>query len=155
MLEDVMNIVRSTVADVVAGSAEIPEGKKEQAVTVATGALIYGLKNNFNVGNMSNLIDAFVGENSFQSTAISGNIQNSIIDLLIREVGLPQSVSATISTKVVSEVMSIFSGKINDPDEKEFDLQSLVRAFSGTTTTVAGNHEDTNILSGLKNIFGK
>lgn len=155
MLDNILNIVKSTVSNVVSGSEEVPQEKKYQTVETATSAVADGLKRNFNVGNTSNLINLFVGNNASSSNPIMGNIQNSVVSELVKKVGLPQSAANMVSAKIVPMIMSAISGKVNDPNEKGFDIQSLVRTFSGTTTTPAEQHEDTNILSGLKNIFGK
>lgn len=149
MLDSILNLVKDTVANTVNSNGGIPEDKKSQTVETATHAVTNGLKDNFTLGNMSNLINLFKGGNSTNSNPITNNIVSSVASELIQKVGLSQSVANMISTTVVPLVMKVISGKVNDPNEKGINIESLIETFSG------GDSKGGGILSSLGKLFGK
>jgi len=149
MLDNILNLVKDTVAHSISGNNNIPEEKKYQAVETTTHAVTDGLKNNLNLGNMSNLMNLFNGGSSATSNPITNNIIGTVTSELVQKVGLSQSVANIISTSVVPLVMSVISGKVNDPNEKGFNIESLIHTFSGSENN--GN----SILGSLGKLFGK
>lgn len=149
MLDSILNFAKEAVANTVDATGNVPEDKKSQTIETATHAVTNGLKENFTLGNMSNVMSLFNGGSSMESNPITNNIMNSVATELIQKVGLPQSVANMISTKAVPLVMKLISGKVNDPNEKGFNVESLIAMFSG------GNGNHANILGSLGKLFGK
>lgn len=150
MLDSILNLVKDTVAHTVNNNGSVPEDKKSQTVETTTHAVANGLKENFTLGNMSNLINLFKGQSSASSNPITNNIASTVTSELIQKVGLSQSVANMISTTVVPLVMNLISGKVNDPNEKGFNLESLIETFSGG----GGDNKGGGLLSSLGKLFG-
>ena len=149
MLDSILNLVKDTVANTVNSNGSVPEDKKSQTVETTTHAVANGLKENFTLGNMSNLINLFSSGSSAGSNPITNNIASTVTSALIQKVGLSQSVANMISTTVVPLVMKVISGKVNDPNEKGFNVESLIETFSG-----GGDNKGGGLLSSLGKLFG-
>lgn len=148
MLDNILNLVKDTIASSIGGNSNVPEDKKAATVETATQAVTHGLKENFTLSNLSNLTSLFGGGSSISNNPITNNIVGSVTSELIQKVGLSQSVANVISTTVVPLVMKVLSGKVNDPKEKGVNVESLIETFSGS----GGGH---GILNSLAKLFGK
>lgn len=152
MIENILKLVKSTVASSMADNANIPQAQQQKAVETTTTALTDGLKQNFTLDNMGNLMSLFGNKSASQSNPIVKSLQSTVSGALVSKVGLSKSIANTISTTVVPMVVNAISSKVNDPNDKSFDIESLVGAFakSGSGGSTAGS-----LLSGLGKLLGK
>lgn len=151
MLDNILNLVKDTVSKELTTSDMVPQEKQQQAVETTTHALADGLKDNLNIGNLANIMNLFKGNQPVNNNPIVGNLQNNVISSLIQKVGLPQNTANMIATAIVPIVMKAISGKVQDPNEKGFDVQSLIQAFGGNN---AGDSK-VNILGSIGKMFGR
>lgn len=151
MLDNILNLVKDTVANSISGNSSIPEDKKDATVETATHALTHGLKENFTLSNLSSLTSLFSGGGSLSNNSITNNIVGSVTSELIQKVGLSQSVANMVSTTIVPLVMKVISGKVNDPNEKGINVESLIETFSGNSGSGGGH----GLLSSLAKLFGR
>lgn len=154
MLQDVMNMVRETVSNAISGNQEVPEEKKGQVVETTTHAIADGLKRNMNMDNLKGIVSLFKGHDSTDKNPITGNIETSVANALKEQVGLQPNTANSITASIVPMVISALAGRMNDPNDKEFDVQNLIRSFIGTTTSDE-IYEKANLFSGIKSIFEK
>lgn len=153
MLDNILNIVREKATDVISGSTAVPEEKKQQTVETTANALADGLKQNLNINNLSGLSSLLNGGSAPVNNPIVNNIKSTVVNELTQKVGLSQGIATTIATTVISAVMSSFSKKVNDPNEKGFNLESLVGALSGGNKTASAATADSG--GGLLGSLGK
>ncbi|GEM_PF-1555431 len=153
MLENILSLVKNTVSGSIANNSQVPEEKKSEAIETTANAVTDGLKQNFSLDNMGNLMNLFKGGSSVQSNPVTSSIQSTVANALSQKVGLSSTIATAIAATVVPMVMKAIAGKVNDPNEKGFDLQNLMNAFGGTEnkTQSVGNE----ILGGLGKLFGK
>ncbi|MDL2243488.1 hypothetical protein LJB84_01435 [Bacteroidales bacterium OttesenSCG-928-J19] len=154
MIENILKLVKSTVAGSMANDANIPQAQQKDAIEATTTALSDGLKQNLTLDNMGNLMSLFGGDkNTAQSNPVTKNLQSTVSSALMSKIGLSKSIADTISSTVVPMVISTISGKVNDSKEESFNLESLIGAFtgsdSGSSSTTGG------LLSGLGKLLGK
>lgn len=147
MLDNILNLVKETIADSISSNSNVPEDKQAATIETATHAVTNGLKDNFTLSNLSSLTSLFGGSGSVSNNSITNNIIGSVTSELIQKVGLSQSVANVISTTVVPLVMKVISGKVNDPNEKGINVESLIETFSGSS-----GH---GLLSSISKLFGK
>ena len=149
MLDEVVNLVKKEVSDLIINNPEVPEEKKEDAVKTTTSTLLNGLKDNITSGNMSEVMNLFGSSNVENSSNnnVANNIQTSVVSSLIQKVGLSPAIANGIATAIIPTVMGLLSNKINDNSQPGFNLNSIINAFSGSKD---GNH---NILSSLGKFF--
>lgn len=138
--------------------------KKQQAVEETTKTVADGLKQNITPGNISGLKSLFTGggASSITGNPIVQNIEKMVINTLIQKVGLSPNISNSVASSIVSAVAGNLSNKVQDPNEKGFDLQSLIGAFTGggnktttsqNTASAASTNHTGDILGTLGNLF--
>jgi len=153
MLDSILNIVKDKAMDVISNNAGVPEEKKQDAVQTTTHALADGLKQNLNLNNLSALSGLFGGGDSASANPIVNNIQSTVVNELTSKVGLSQGIATTIASTVISAVMSVLSKKVSDPNEKGFNLESIVGAFTGGNHSGTGSSGAGDLLGSLGKLF--
>lgn len=161
MLDNILNIVKDKASDAIFSNSAVPQDKKQQTVETTTRALADGLKQNLHIGNLSQLSGLFGGGNASSANPLMNNIQTTVANELTQKVGLSPVIATTIAATVVSAVMKAISGKVNDPNDKGFNLESLVNTFTGgksstttnNTTTDAEQNSAGSIIGSLGKLF--
>lgn len=151
MLDSIMNLVKDNVMNAVGKESTVPAEKKEQTVATTTEALTNGLKQNFTINNLPNVLNLLKPGSTSQSNPITGNIQNTVANALVNQVGLSQSVAGIVASTVVPMVMKAISGKMNDPNDKGFNVESLVNSLGGGTTE---SGSQASIMGTIGKLFG-
>ena len=131
MLEGIVNLVKDQVLPAITNNAEVPADKKEAAVETTTSTIVDGLKEYFTPDNLSAITSLFSGGGSAGSNSIVTSLQGSVVNALSEKVGLNKEVANSIASAVIPAIMNLFSNKANDPNDKGFDVESLIGAFSG------------------------
>lgn len=131
MLDNILNLIKDTVTQSIGKNKDVPEEKKVQAVNVTTQALANGLKENLHLGNLSHLTSLLKGGTAVEKNPITHNIMGSVSSSLIQKIGLSPTIAGLIANSIVPLVMKVISGKVNDKNEKGFDVESLIQTFTG------------------------
>lgn len=157
MLDNLMSLVKGTVQSAITENKDIPQAKKKLAASTATEALTSSLKNNLDLGSLTEIAGMFGSGSKTPSTSslmknplISGII-NNVVSSLISKVGLSKTVANSAASSIVPMVLSMISSKISDPKEKGFNLESVL----GSLTGGSGSSSAGNILGSLGKLFGK
>ncbi len=153
MLENILDMVKNYAQGAVATQAGIPEEKKQETVEATTEAVTDGLKQHFNLSNLSNLAGLFSGGKNVPANSgnpIMSSIQTTLVNTLVQRVGLSQGIASSLASNVVPALMNAFTQKLNDPGEKGFSLDSLVGAFSENDSK---EHADSGVLGTLGKLF--
>lgn len=131
MLDNILNLIKDTVTQSIGKNKDVPEEKKVQAVNVTTQALTSGLKENLHLGNLSHLTSLFKEGSSVEKNPVTHNIMGTVSSSLIGKIGLSPTIAGLIANSVVPLVMKVISGKVNDKNEKGFNVESLIQTFTG------------------------
>lgn len=131
MLEGIIDLVKDQVLPAITNNAEVPAEKKEAAVEATTSTIIDGLKEHFTPDNLSAITNLFTGGGSTGGSDIVSGLQSSVVNALSEKVGLNKDTANSIASAVIPAITSLFSKKVNDPNNKEFSIESLMKAFSG------------------------
>jgi len=153
MLDSVLNIVKEQAMKAISNNSEVPAEKREETIQTATHAVADGLQQNLNLGNMSNIASLFGSGSGLASNPIVNNIEGTVVNALVQKVGLSQGIASTVATTVINAVVNALSHKVNDPNDKGFNLESIVGAFTGGKQN-GNNSSSGNILSSLGKLFG-
>jgi len=146
MLNEVINLVKQEALGAITNNANIPADKRDAAVETTTSAIVDSFKDHFTPDNLSN-IAGLLGGSSSSSSSISNNLQNSVVSALSEKVGISKDVANSIATAVIPAVIGLFTKKVNDSNEPGFNIESLVKAFTGSNGG--------GILGTLGKLFGK
>lgn len=138
MLEGIIDLVKDQVLPAITNNAEIPAEKKEAVVETTTSTIIDGLKEHFTPDNLSAITNLFAGGGSTGGSDIVSGLQSSVVNALSEKVGLNKDTANSIASAVIPAITSLFSKKVNDPNDKEFSIESLMKAFSGKGGGILG-----------------
>ena len=124
MLDNILNLVKNIAGDAISNNAEVPANKKDIAIETTTNAVTDGLKSN--IGNIAGLLG------SGDSSALVNTMKDTVVSALLEKVGLNSNTANSIASAVIPAVINALSGKIDDPNDKGFSLESVVEAFAGS-----------------------
>jgi hypothetical protein len=147
MLDSIIKLVKSEAFSAITNTSEVPAEKQNEVVEKTSSTIIDGLKSQLSFKNIGAITNLFKDEDSVPSNPIVKNIQGTVTDALAQKVGLDKGIASTVSSTVVPAIFKLISERVNDPDDSEFDIQSLVSSIAGGK---AGG-----IFSFIKGLFSK
>ncbi|WP_163319275.1 DUF937 domain-containing protein [Dysgonomonas sp. 520] len=132
MLDGIIDLVKKEALGVITNNADVPAEKQNEAVDTTASAILSSLKDHIsfeNIGAITSLLSN--GANSEGANNIVSGVQSSVVSALTSKVGLNQGVANTIATAVVPAIIGIFTKKNNDPNDTGFNVESLIKTFTG------------------------
>ena len=122
MLDNILSVVKEVAASAVKSNADVPTDKKDLAVETATDAIGKGLMDN--IGDLAGLLGGS------GSSSVINSIQETIVNSLMKKVGLNSDVANSLVSALLPAVLSALKEKI-DSDNSEFSLESVLGALGG------------------------
>jgi len=149
MLDNILNLVKNTVSGFVSNNNSIPENEKNTTSETITHAIGEGLKHSFNIDNLSGLTNLFENGAISNDNPIVNNIITMVKNALSQQTNLSQDTVNNTANKIIPMVIKAISEKINNPNEKEFNIQSIINSFS------KNNSGSNTIINTLGKLFDK
>jgi len=146
MTDKILNLIKNNVMNVISDKVSVPEDKKQQTVDVTAEALASGFKNHLNLSDVSGMMNLFGGAANTGSNPMINGVESTVVNALVQKVGLSQTVATTIASTVIPMVINAFKNKVNDPGEKDFTAESVLKSITG------GNNNG-GILGSLGKLF--
>ena len=132
MLENLLNLVKENAGDAIVNNPAIDNQFNDAAIGETSSHIIDGLKNEYSSGNIGGLMGLLNGGvQNIASNPIVGNIISSLAATLGNKFGVDATQAGQMAAKLVPTVISQLTSKINDPNDKSFDLQGIISAFGG------------------------
>lgn len=133
MIDQLKKLVENYAGDAIIKNSAVPDEKNEVAIDTITSGIAEGLQQQVKQGNYEGLLSMFQqdGANALTGNPAVSGIVNSVVDNLASKLGISPQVAQTIAGSLIPMVMSSFVKKTNDPDDKDFDLQDMLKNFSG------------------------
>ena len=132
MLENLLTLVRENAQDAIVSNQAIPDQFNDAAIEETTNQLVSGLKYQFETGNVSGLIGLLNGGlSNVASNPIVSQIINSLTQSLAAKFGIGTQQANNAASMILAVVIPKLISKINDPNDKSFDLPSLAKELGG------------------------
>lgn len=132
MLDQLTALVKEYAGDAIITNPAIPNEKNDEAVGLASNSIVKGLKDTFTNGGISDVTKIFNGgEQDVTQSALTQNIKGNFVTDLISKFGLDQGKASQIASSLIPMVMAKFVHKTNDPNDKSFDLSSIIGGLTG------------------------
>jgi hypothetical protein len=132
MLENLQNLVRQSADEAIINNPAIPNERNEEAVADASSSIISGLKTAVANGNTSDIQSLFTnGPQAAATSAVAQNIQSGFAQNLMQKFGLDAGKAGGIAASLIPIVLQKFVHKTNDPNDKSFDLTSVLGSLTG------------------------
>ena len=136
MFQELINLVKENAGSVIQNNPAIPADKKEEAVQIAGSSVMDGLKNSLMSGNIKDVLKLFSGGGAdTASSPVTQNVNNTLTENLSSKLGIPASQAGGIASAIIPMILGKLVNKTNDPNDKSFDLQSMLNQFSGGKTS--------------------
>lgn len=130
MFDNLLSLVKEHAGDAIVNNPAIPNEKNEEAIKTTTNSIVDTLKSQVAGGNLNSLMDMFKGGNA-NASSVSSSVQNNVVNDLMKKFGIDNVQASGIAQKLIPTVMEKFVSKTNDPNDKSFDLNSIVSSLGG------------------------
>jgi uncharacterized protein YidB (DUF937 family) len=165
MLENLKDLVKQYAGDAIINNPAIPNERNDEAVAATSNSIVTGLKDAVAKGNISDVMNMF--NNKAQEpadTAIGENIKGNVVQELMQKFGLDQGKATGIASSLLPGLLRKFVQKTNDPNDKTFDLNSMIGSLTGGGSGIGGdllknvtggnnNSNDAGLLGKVKGLF--
>lgn len=133
MIDKLINLVKENGRDEIAANPAIPDERNEEAMMEVSDEINKGLEHEAREGNVGNLVSMFKGNTAggLTSNPVVKSIISNIAEKLGSRFNLSQEQSTSIAAGIVPKVLNQFINKTNDPNDKDFDLQDVLKKFTG------------------------
>ena len=132
MLENLQNLVRQYAGDAIINNPAIPNERNEEAVADASSSIVSGLKTAVANGNTNEVQSLFKnGPEAAATSPVAQNIKDGFAHNLMQKFGLDSGKAGGIAASLIPIVLQKFVHKTNDPNDKSFDLGSVLGGLTG------------------------
>ena len=132
MLEQLKSLVQEYAGDAIITNPAIPNEKNDEAVGLASNSIVDGLKNAISNGGVEEVTNIFKGgEQQVAQAAVTQDIKGNFVERLVSKLGLEHGKASQIASALIPMVMAKFVHKTNDPNDKSFDLSSILSGLTG------------------------
>ncbi len=165
MLDQLLKLVEQNAGDAIVNNQAIPNQFNNAAVKEVASHIFNGLQGQVAQGNMQQVLSMFQGQSasSFANNSMVLGMITQVAGSFAQKFGISPQVAQGIATNLLPQVMNQFVTKTNDPNDSDFDLQDMMRGFSGNQGLdignilgqVTGGKSSGGIGDVLGNLFGK
>lgn len=135
MIDKLIDLVKQNAGDEIVNNPAIPNEKNDEAIREAGIEINNGLQEEARQGNVQNLISMFKGHTAggLSSNPATSSIIGRVAGKLAAKFGIPESTASSIAASLVPKVLNQFINKTNDPNDNDFNLQDVLKNFTGNS----------------------
>ena len=133
MIDQLIKLVEQNAGDAIVRNKAVPDQYNHAAIENVAGQIFEGLKGQVSQGNMQQVASMFKGggQNAIAGNPMVSQMITSITSSLATKFGISPQTAQSIASTLIPQVMNQFVDKTNNPDDGDFDLQDMMRNFSG------------------------
>jgi hypothetical protein len=132
MIDKIIALVQQNAGDAVMNNPAIPAQFKSEAVQEAGKEIFSGLQSSVSNGNFQGLTSLFEGNaGNIASNPIVTNIISSVAGKFATKFGISPQIAQQVATNLIPKVISQFVSKTNNPNDKDFDMQDILKNIGG------------------------
>jgi CxxC motif-containing protein (DUF1111 family) len=164
MIDQLIKLVEQNAGEAIIKNKAIPNQFNNAAIQDVAEQIFSGLKGQVSQGNMQQVASMFNGGNvsSLANNPMVTQIISNIAADFGSKFGVSPQVAQSIASGLIPQVLNQFINKTNDPNDRDFDLQDMMRGFSGNSNLnindilgqVTGNKSNQG-LGGVGDVLGK
>lgn len=158
MLEQLIKLVQQNADDTIVKNQAVPNQFNSAAIQDVATQIASGLQQQAKQGNLQDVAGMFKGGGSLSSNPVVTQIISNITGSLASKFGVSPQAAAGIANALIPTVMNQLVNKTNDPNDKDFDLQDIVKSVTGNSNVgdilsqFTGNSNKEG--AGLSNVLG-
>ena len=135
MLDQLIKLVQQNADEAIVKNNALPNQFNNAAIEEVAQQIFSGMQNQVASGNMQQVTSMFSGGNmsSLVNNPMVAQMISNIAGNFASKFGVSPQTARTIAMSVIPQVMSQFVNKTNDPNDRDFDLQDMLRGFTGNS----------------------
>lgn len=135
MLEQLIKLVQQNAGDDIINNPAIPNQYNDEAVKEVGNEIFNGMEEKTKQGNAQEFVSMFKGNTAagLNSNPMIGSIIARIAGKFAAKFGISPQVASQIAGGLVPKIMKQFINKTNDPNDRDFDLQDILKKFTGNS----------------------
>lgn len=132
MFENLLNLVKEHAGEAIVNNPAIPNEKNDEAIHATTNSIVDTLKGQLTSGNLSSIMDMFKGGGAaVNASSVGTAVHGNVVTDLMSKFGIDNAQASNIASSLIPKVMENFVSKTNDPNDKSFDVSSIVSSLGG------------------------
>ncbi len=132
MFDQLLNLVKEHAGDAIVNNPAIPNEKNDAAISSTATSIVDALKSQVASGGVGGIMEMFKGGAAgVNSSSMASNVQSTVVTNLMKQFGIDNAAAAGIASSMIPKVMESFVKKTNDPNDKSFDVASIVSSLGG------------------------
>ena len=147
MFENIINLIRQEASDSIVRNPAIPNEKNDQAIQAASSSITEVFQEKASSGNYGEMAQLFKSDNPGNESIVD-KIKNVFAGKL-GGMGVDQTAATGAASSIIPALIAKFVNRTNDPNDKGFDLQDMLKQFGG-----ADGKFDLNDVMGMFNKKG-
>lgn len=133
MIDQLIKLVQQNSEQDIVNNSAIPNQFNGAAIETVARQIFSGLQAPAAQGKVQDVTSLFNGVNASNLTGnpIISQIVSQVAGEFASRFGVSPQMAQNVAAGLIPKVMNQFINKTNDPDDKDFDLQDMLKGFSG------------------------
>lgn len=134
MIDQLIKLVEQHAGEAIVQNKAVPDQFNSSAIQEVAQQIFGGLQNQVGQGNFQEVTAMFNGSSgSLAGNPMVSQMVTNIAGSLASKFGVSPQAAQSIAGSLIPQVMNQFINKTNDPNDSDFDLQNMMRSFSGNS----------------------
>jgi len=159
MIEQLISLIKKNAGEEIINNPAIPNSRNEEAIQDVGRNIVDGLKDQASQRNLQGLMSIFnnADVSSLTKNPIVGQLIAKVTESLAAKFGVAPQSARQISEGILPRVLGQFVNKAKDPNDKDFDLQDVVKNLTGNGNAgdLLGSLMGSEGKGGIGNVLGK
>ena len=156
MIDQLLKLVQQNAGDAIVNNNAIPNQFNGAAIESVAQQIFSGLKGSAAQGDVQQVTSLFNGSNmsALASNPMVSQIISKVAGEFAGKFGVSPQTAQSIAAGLIPQVMNQFINKTNDPGDTDFDLQDILKGFTGNSGLNAGDLLGKDGAGDLKGMLG-
>jgi hypothetical protein len=133
MIDQLIKLVEQNAGELIVKNKAVPNQFNNAAIEEVARQMFSGMQSQVNGGSMQQFASMFGSGNtsSLANNPMVTQIIANIAGNFASKFGVSQQTASSIAGSLIPQIMNQFVNKTNDPNDRDFDLQDMLRGFTG------------------------
>jgi hypothetical protein len=156
MLDQIIQFAKDQMGEQVKGQHGLDDNQQSEIFSIAQSSLFESIKGQITSGNLNQMMEMFNGKTDADGGAVSGNMQNTVVQGLMDKFGFDNNKAGGIAQSVIPAILNRFSSPESGSADNVGDLVKKIGldADSGVASIVSQFTGDGGIGNMVKGLFG-
>jgi hypothetical protein len=156
MLDQIIQFAKDQMGEQVKGQHGLDDNQQSEIFSIAQSSLFESIKGQITSGNLNQMMEMFNGKTDADGGAVSGNMQNTVVQGLMDKFGFDNNKAGGIAQSVIPAILNRFSSPESGSADNVGDLVKKIGldADSAVASIVSQFTGDGGIGNMVKGLFG-